>query len=44
MMSDGSLSILVSRPVPAVMLSLAVLILLIPLIGKVNSWRLRALE
>ncbi|HSA71376.1 MAG TPA: tripartite tricarboxylate transporter permease [Burkholderiales bacterium] len=44
MMSDGSLSILVSRPVPALMLSLAVLILLIPLIGKVNSWRLRALE
>jgi putative tricarboxylic transport membrane protein len=44
MMSDGSLSILVSRPVPAVMLSLTVLILLIPLIGKVNSWRLRALE
>jgi hypothetical protein len=34
----------VSRPVPALMLSLAVLILLIPLIGKVNSWRLRALE
>ena len=44
MMSDGSLSILVSRPVPALMLSLAGLILLIPLIGKVNSWRLRALE
>jgi putative tricarboxylic transport membrane protein len=44
MMSDGSLSILVSRPVPALMLSLVVLILLIPLIGKVNSWRLRALE
>jgi putative tricarboxylic transport membrane protein len=44
MMSDGSLSILVSRPVPAVMLSLTVLILLIPLIGKLNSWRLRALE
>ncbi|HEU4922343.1 MAG TPA: tripartite tricarboxylate transporter permease [Burkholderiales bacterium] len=44
MMSEGSLSILVSRPVPALMLSLAVLILLIPLIGKVNSWRLRALE
>ena len=44
MMSDGSLSILVSRPVPALMLSLAGLILLIPLIGKANSWRLRALE
>jgi putative tricarboxylic transport membrane protein len=44
MMSDGSLSILVSRPVSAVMLSLAVLILLIPLFNKANAWRLRALE
>jgi putative tricarboxylic transport membrane protein len=44
MMSDGSLSILVSRPVSAVMLSLAVLLLLIPLFNKANSWRLRALE
>jgi len=44
MMSDGSLSILVSRPIPAVMLSLALLILLIPLFNKVNTWRLRALE
>src|SRR5919109_5181680 len=44
MMSDGSLSILVSRPVSAVMLSLAVLTLLIPLFGRLNNWRLRALE
>jgi putative tricarboxylic transport membrane protein len=44
MMSDGSLSILVSRPVPAVMLSLALLILLIPLFGKLNAWRLKALK
>jgi putative tricarboxylic transport membrane protein len=44
MMSDGSVSILVSRPVSAVMLSLALLILLIPLFNKVNTWRLRALE
>ncbi len=43
-MSDGSVSILVSRPVSAVMLSLALLILLIPLFNKVNNWRLRALE
>jgi hypothetical protein len=34
----------VSRPVSAVMLSLALLILLIPLFNKVNNWRLRALE
>ena len=44
MMSDGSISILVSRPVSAVMLSLALLILLIPLFNRVNTWRLRALE
>src|SRR5499427_2856131 len=44
MMSQGSLSILVSRPISAVMLSLALLILLIPLFGKFNAWRLRALE
>jgi putative tricarboxylic transport membrane protein len=44
MMSQGSLSILVSRPIAAAMLSLALLILLIPLFGKFNAWRLRALE
>jgi putative tricarboxylic transport membrane protein len=44
MMSEGSVSILVSRPVSAVMLSLAALILLIPLLNKLNAWRLRALE
>jgi putative tricarboxylic transport membrane protein len=44
MMSDGSLSILVSRPVSAVMLSLTLLILLIPLFNKVNAWRLKALD
>jgi putative tricarboxylic transport membrane protein len=44
MMSEGSLSIFVARPMPAVMLSLAVLTLLVPLFGKFNAWRLRALE
>jgi len=44
MMSEGSLSILVARPISAVMLSLALLILLIPLFTKVNAWRLRALD
>jgi TctA family transporter len=44
MMSEGSLSILVSRPISAVMLSFAVVILLIPLFSRFNSWRLRALE
>jgi putative tricarboxylic transport membrane protein len=44
MMSDGSLSILAARPVSAVMLSLALLILLVPLFGKFNAWRLKALK
>jgi putative tricarboxylic transport membrane protein len=44
MMSEGSLSILASRPISAVMLSLAVLILLIPVFTQLNAWRLRALE
>jgi putative tricarboxylic transport membrane protein len=44
MMSEGSLTILVARPMSAVMLLLAVLILLVPLFGKFNAWRLRALE
>jgi len=44
MMSEGKLSILVSRPISAVVLSLAVLVLLVPMFGKFNAWRLRALE
>src|SRR6266850_2484402 len=44
MMSEGSLSILVSRPISAAMLSFAVLVLLIPVFGKLNKWRLKALE
>jgi putative tricarboxylic transport membrane protein len=44
MMSEGSLSILATRPVSAAMLSLALLILLVPLFNKANAWRLRALE
>ena len=44
MMSEGSVSILMSRPMSAVMLSLAVLILMIPLVGRFNRWRVRAIE
>jgi putative tricarboxylic transport membrane protein len=44
MMSGGSLSILVSRPISAVMLSLAALILAVPLITRLNAWRLQAME
>jgi putative tricarboxylic transport membrane protein len=39
MMSEGSLTILVARPISAVMLSLALLILLIPVFSRVNAWR-----
>jgi putative tricarboxylic transport membrane protein len=44
MMSEGSLTILVSRPISAVTLCFALLILLIPLFSRVNTWRMRALE
>jgi putative tricarboxylic transport membrane protein len=44
MMSEGSLTILVSRPISAVMLSLAALVLIIPFVGKVNAWRLRVVD
>jgi putative tricarboxylic transport membrane protein len=44
MMSQGELGILVSRPISAVMLGLAVLILLLPLFRRANAWRVRALE
>ena len=44
MMSEGSLSILVARPISAVMLSLALLILLIRAFSKVNAWRQKLLS
>jgi putative tricarboxylic transport membrane protein len=44
MMSEGSLSILVARPISAVMLSLALLVLLIPTFSKVNAWRQKLLS
>jgi putative tricarboxylic transport membrane protein len=44
MMSEGSLAILVQRPISALMLSLTVLLLASPLIGKWNAWRVRAVE
>jgi putative tricarboxylic transport membrane protein len=44
MMSGGNLAILVERPIAAAMLSLALVVLLIPLVGRLNAWRLRALE
>ncbi len=44
MMSQGDLSILVSRPISAVMLFLTAILLLLPLFRRVNSWRVQALE
>jgi putative tricarboxylic transport membrane protein len=44
MMSQGDLSILVSRPMSAGMLVLTVLLLLLPMFRKFNTWRLRAIE
>jgi putative tricarboxylic transport membrane protein len=41
-MSQGDLSILVSRPISVVMLSCALVLLLAPLIGRVGRWRLAA--
>src|SRR5437762_825758 len=44
MMSEGSLSILVARPISAVMLSLALLILLMPVFSRINAWRQKLLS
>ena len=44
MMSEGHLSILVSRPMSATMLFLAVTLLFLPLIRKANTWRIKAIE
>ncbi len=43
MMSQGDPAILVSRPISAVMLALAVLILVAPLFRRANAWRVRAI-
>jgi putative tricarboxylic transport membrane protein len=44
MMSQGDLSILVSRPASAIMLALAALILISPLVRGFNRWREKAIE
>jgi TctA family transporter len=43
MMSQGDLLTLVERPISAIMLSLALVILLIPLFGWLNRLRVRAI-
>ena len=44
MMSQGHLSILVMRPMSAGLLLFTLVILLMPLAGKIRSWRLKAAE
>jgi len=44
MMSEGDLAILVTRPLSATMLFLALLILIVPWINKVRSLRMKAVE
>jgi putative tricarboxylic transport membrane protein len=44
MMSQGQLSILVSRPISAVLLLLGAIVLLMPLIRKVRSWKVNVVE
>jgi len=43
MMSQGDLSILVSRPISATMLLFTVLVLLAPLFRRANAWRVKAI-
>ena len=43
MMSQGDLTALVQRPISAAMLGIAAVILLIPLIGRFNKARVRAI-
>jgi putative tricarboxylic transport membrane protein len=42
-MSGGELGILVSRPIAAGLLTCAVLVLMMPLIGRFNRWRIKGI-
>jgi len=44
MMSQGDLSILVSRPISATILVLAAFALIVPLVRRLNALRLRAVD
>jgi putative tricarboxylic transport membrane protein len=44
MMSQGDLAILFTRPISGVLLAVAALILLLPALRKVRSWRVEAIE
>jgi len=43
MMSQGDLGILISRPIAAVILALAVIVLGIPSLRRANAWRMKAI-
>ena len=43
-MSQGDVSLFLTRPLSASMLALAVLLLFLPLFGRLNQWRVRAIE
>jgi putative tricarboxylic transport membrane protein len=44
MMSQGDIAILVTRPISGVLLATAALVLCLPVIRKVRSWRVEAIE
>jgi putative tricarboxylic transport membrane protein len=44
MMSQGDISILVTRPISGTLLSFAAVILCLPVVRKVRSWRVEAIE
>ncbi|HET9652744.1 MAG TPA: hypothetical protein VFP36_11150, partial [Usitatibacter sp.] len=44
MMSQGDLSILVSRPISAVLLAIAVLLLVVPLFKRLNATRVQLID
>jgi putative tricarboxylic transport membrane protein len=44
MMSQGDMSVLFGRPLSAGMLLFAVILLMVPLLNKVRSWRIKAIE
>ena len=44
MMSQGDISIMWQRPIPAVLLSIAVLLLVVPLFKKFNAMRVQVID
>jgi putative tricarboxylic transport membrane protein len=44
MMSQGDLSVLIGRPLSAGMLLFAAVLLIVPMLNRVRSWRIKAIE